>query len=107
MVGATLALVTAAGAADLPRRQPVVYQPTPVIGKMPIGKGPIGKSPIGKARPRGVAVLIRGIERGIVNLPLSATEGRSVANRPESLGLCSLAGFTLAVLLQCTPQSAC
>ena len=48
-VGATLAFVTAAGAADLPRRQPVAYQPAPVVGKMPIGKGPIGKSPIGKA----------------------------------------------------------
>jgi len=45
--GATLALVTAAGAADLPRRQPV-YQEAPV-GKMPIGKAPIGKTPIGKA----------------------------------------------------------
>jgi hypothetical protein len=45
-VGATLALVTAAGAADLPRRQPV-YQEAPV-GKMPIGKAPIGKTPIGK-----------------------------------------------------------
>ena len=44
---ATLAVVTAAGAADLPHRQPV-YQPAPV-GKMPIGKTPIGKSPIGKA----------------------------------------------------------
>jgi hypothetical protein len=44
--GATLALVTAAGAADLPRRQPV-YQEAP-IGKMPIGKSPIGKAPIGK-----------------------------------------------------------
>ena len=45
-VGATLALVTAAGAADLPRRQPV-YQEAPV-GKMPIGKTPVGKSPVGK-----------------------------------------------------------
>jgi hypothetical protein len=47
--GATLALVTAAGAADLPRRQPVppAYQQAPV-GKMPIGKTPVGKSPIGK-----------------------------------------------------------
>ena len=44
--GATLALVTAAGAADLPRRQPV-YQEAPV-GKMPIGKTPVGKTPIGK-----------------------------------------------------------
>jgi hypothetical protein len=46
-VGATLALVTAAGAADLPRRQPV-YQEAPV-GKMPIGKTPVGKTPVGKA----------------------------------------------------------
>jgi hypothetical protein len=47
IAGATLALVTAAGAADLPRPQPV-YQQAP-IGKMPIGKTPIGKTPIGKA----------------------------------------------------------
>jgi len=46
VAGATLALVTAAGAADLPHPQPV-YQ-TAQVGKMPIGKGPIGKSPIGK-----------------------------------------------------------
>ena len=44
--GATLALVTAAGAADIPRPQPV-YQ-TAQIGKMPIGKTPIGKTPVGK-----------------------------------------------------------
>jgi hypothetical protein len=47
IAGATLALVTAAGAADLPHKQPV-YQEAPV-GKMPIGKTPIGKTPIGKA----------------------------------------------------------
>lgn len=47
VVGATLALVTAANAADLPRRQPV-YEQAP-IGKMPIGKSPVGKAPIGKA----------------------------------------------------------
>ena len=44
--GATLALVTAAGAADHPHPQPV-YQ-TAQVGKMPIGKAPIGKGPIGK-----------------------------------------------------------
>jgi hypothetical protein len=44
--GATLAVVTAASAADIPRRQPV-YQEAP-IGKMPIGKTPVGKTPIGK-----------------------------------------------------------
>jgi hypothetical protein len=45
---ATLALVTAASAADLPHRQPVYQPATPVVGKMPIGKAPIGKSPVGK-----------------------------------------------------------
>ena len=44
--GASLALVTAAAAADLPHPQPV-YQPAPV-GKAPIGKSPVGKAPIGK-----------------------------------------------------------
>jgi hypothetical protein len=48
-VGATFALVTAASAADLPRRQPVYPQAQAPIGKMPIGKSPIGKAPIGKA----------------------------------------------------------
>ena len=47
IAGATLALVTAAGAADLPHPQPVYQQAQ--LGKMPIGKAPIGKSPIGKA----------------------------------------------------------
>ena len=50
IVGATLAMVTAASAADLPRPQPVPPQPPMLgIGKMPIGKSPIGKAPIGKA----------------------------------------------------------
>ena len=51
VLGATLALVTAANAADLPRRQPVPVYPAEQaqIGKMPIGKSPIGKAPIGKA----------------------------------------------------------
>jgi hypothetical protein len=50
-LGATLALVTAANAADLPRRQPVPVYPAEQapIGKMPIGKSPVGKAPIGKA----------------------------------------------------------
>jgi opacity protein-like surface antigen len=48
VVGATLAFVTAAAAADLPRPQPVPVEPAP-IGKMPIGKSPIGKAPLGKA----------------------------------------------------------
>jgi hypothetical protein len=52
VAGATLALVTAASAADLPHPQPV-YQ-TAQIGKMPIGKAPIGKSPIGKTPTRRV-----------------------------------------------------
>jgi hypothetical protein len=46
VMGATLAMVVAASAADLPRPQPV-YQ-TASVGKMPIGKTPIGKTPVGK-----------------------------------------------------------
>lgn len=46
VAGATLAVVTAAGAADIPRAQPVYQQAQ--IGKMPIGKTPVGKTPIGK-----------------------------------------------------------
>jgi len=53
IAGATLAVVTAAGAADLPRPQPVYQQAQ--VGKMPIGKAPIGKTPIGKA-PVGTRV---------------------------------------------------
>jgi hypothetical protein len=45
--GAMLALVTAAGAADFPRRQPVYQEAN--VGKMPVGKTPVGKSPVGKA----------------------------------------------------------
>ena len=44
IAGATLAVVTAAGAADIPRPQPVYQQAQ--IGKMPIGKTPIGKTPV-------------------------------------------------------------
>ncbi len=47
LAGTSLAFVTAATAADLPRPQPV-YSQAPV-GKMPIGKTPIGKTPIGKS----------------------------------------------------------
>jgi len=46
VAGAMLVVVTTAGAADFPRRQPV-YQEAP-LGKMPVGKSPIGKTPIGK-----------------------------------------------------------
>lgn len=50
---ATLGMVAAASAADIPHRQPVpVYSQAPIgkmpIGKMPFGKAPIGKTPIGK-----------------------------------------------------------
>jgi hypothetical protein len=46
---ATLALVTVASAADLPRPQPApAYTEAPVIGKAPIGKSPVGKAPYGK-----------------------------------------------------------
>ena len=43
----TLGMISAALAADLPRREPApVYAPS--VGKAPIGKGPIGKAPMGK-----------------------------------------------------------
>jgi len=45
---ASLVIVSAAVAADIPRAQPAPVQAAPV-GKMPIGKGPIGKGPVGKA----------------------------------------------------------
>ena len=53
VAAATLAVVTAASAADIPRPQPVYQQAH--VGKMPIGKTPIGKTPIGKA-PVGARV---------------------------------------------------
>lgn len=44
---ATLALVTAASAADFPRRQPAPdYSQAPPVGKMPVGKYPVGKAPV-------------------------------------------------------------
>jgi hypothetical protein len=43
VTGATLAMLTAAAAADFPHAQPV-YQPAQV-GKAPIGKTPVGKAP--------------------------------------------------------------
>lgn len=46
VAGATLAMVTAASAADLPHPQPVYQQPTMGIGKAPIGKSPVGKAPV-------------------------------------------------------------
>jgi hypothetical protein len=45
---ATLGMVAAASAADLPHRQPVPVYPQAPVGKMPIGKTPVGKTPIGK-----------------------------------------------------------
>ena len=43
---ASLAMVGAAVAADLPRKEPP--PPPPPVGKAPIGKAPIGKAPFGK-----------------------------------------------------------
>jgi hypothetical protein len=53
---ASLAMVTAAAAADLPHAQPVYKAEQAPIGKTPIGKTPIGKTPIGKT-PIGKAPL--------------------------------------------------
>ena len=43
---ASLAMLSAAAAADLPRKEPP--PPAPPVGKAPIGKYPVGKAPIGK-----------------------------------------------------------
>ena len=43
---ASLAMLSAAAAADLPRKEPP--PPAPPVGKAPIGKAPIGKFPVGK-----------------------------------------------------------
>jgi hypothetical protein len=52
---ASVALIGAAAAADLPHAQPVYQQAQ--VGKAPIGKSPIGKTPIGKT-PIGKAPLV-------------------------------------------------
>ena len=44
VTGASLAMLTAAAAADLPHPQPVYQQSQ--VGKAPIGKSPIGKAPL-------------------------------------------------------------
>jgi hypothetical protein len=43
---ASLAMVGAAVAADMPRKEPL--PPVAPVGKAPIGKAPIGKYPVGK-----------------------------------------------------------
>jgi hypothetical protein len=46
-IAATLGFVTAAAAADFPRRQPPPdYSQAPPVGKMPVGKYPVGKTPV-------------------------------------------------------------
>jgi hypothetical protein len=55
VTGSSVAMLTAAAAADLPRAQPVYQQAQ--FGKAPIGKTPIGKTPVGKA-PIGKAPLV-------------------------------------------------
>ena len=51
----SLAWVTSAVAADLPRAQPVYQQAQ--VGKTPVGKTPVGKTPVGKT-PVGKAPLV-------------------------------------------------
>jgi hypothetical protein len=42
-----LTMLSAAGAADLPRKEPPTVAAAP-IGKYPVGKYPVGKYPVGK-----------------------------------------------------------
>lgn len=58
VTAATLAMVSLAAAADLPRAQPV-YSQAPV-GKMPIGKYPVGKYPVGKYPTAAAPVVTKG-----------------------------------------------
>ena len=74
IAGATLALVTAAGAADIPRPQPV-YQQAPV-GKMPIGKTP-WEDPDRQDALRDADLLIRGIDSGRVEFDLYRRKGEA------------------------------
>jgi hypothetical protein len=53
-IAATLGMVSAGAAADLPRKEPP--PPTPVVGKSPIGKVPI----IGKLPGKTPTVVTRG-----------------------------------------------
>jgi len=46
VTAASLGMLSAAAAADLPRKEPP--PPAPPVGKAPIGKYPVGKAPIGK-----------------------------------------------------------
>jgi len=46
VTAASLGILSAAAAADLPRKDPP--PPAPPVGKAPIGKYPVGKAPIGK-----------------------------------------------------------
>jgi hypothetical protein len=57
VTAASLAMLSAAAAADLPRREP----PPPVapVGKAPIGKFPVGKAPLGKY-PTPAPVVTKG-----------------------------------------------
>ena len=54
---ASLAMLGAAAAADLPRKEPP--PPAPPVGKAPIGKYPVGKAPIGKY-PTPAPVVTKG-----------------------------------------------
>ena len=55
---ASFALVTAAIAADMPRREPAPAAGP--VGKHPVGKGPVGKAPVGKQPVGKGPVSVRG-----------------------------------------------
>ena len=62
VTAASLAMLSAAAAADLPRKEPP--PPAAPVGKAPIGKYPVGKSPVGKYPRRchtGLTALSRGV----------------------------------------------
>ena len=57
VTAASLAMLSAAAAADLPRREPL--PPVAPVGKAPIGKFPVGKAPLGKY-PTPAPVVTKG-----------------------------------------------
>jgi opacity protein-like surface antigen len=61
---ASLAMLSAAAAADLPRKEPPPPAPQPYVGKAPIGKYPVGKAPIGKY-PQPQPVITKGYRNSV------------------------------------------
>ena len=80
ITAASIAMLSAAAAADLPRKEPP--PPAAPVGKAPIGKYPVGKAPIGKY-PQPVAA--QGLIAHQCVRPKEASHG-SAGNRNSFVG---------------------